>query len=243
MSRMCLNNSKNSGGKDEADKEPNFYEMTGLTNSAASTGSGANSSGIPNKMYPPGAAGASDYDYHDGHGHLYNSNYELSHGGALGHPQYVPSQSLGADQQPPFHPYGGGASSNQAAGGSYPEEGYSNFPPNYPHAPSSAWPSPNYPSAAFAYQQGFYSPYGPPSQYFSSAVTPPVSEERPVNNFHPNTQAGWSEEGGQHPFPGYTGQGQQPVHPNNVLSQQPDSSSEPQQGHSWFRDTDHQGLR
>jgi len=243
MSRRGSSSSKNSGGKDEADKEPNFYEMTGLTNSAASTGSGANSSGILNQLYPPGAAGASGYDYHDGHGHLYNSNYELSHGGALGHPQYVPSQYLGADQQPPFHPYGGGGSSNQAAGGSYPEEGYSNFPPNYPHAPSSAWPSPNYPSAAFAYQQGFYSPYGPPSQYFSSAVTPPVSEERPVNSSHPNTQAGWSEEGGQHPFPGYTGQGQQPVHPNNVLSQQPDSSSEPQQGHSWFRDTDHQGLR
>jgi len=240
MSRRGSSSSKNSGGKDEADKEPNFYEMTGLTNSTTSAGSGANNStGIPSQLYPPSATGGNGYDYHDGHGHLYNSNYDLTHGGTIAPHQYVQSQSLGADQQPPFHPYAVGGASSQAAGGNFPDD-YSNYPPNY-HGPSGSWPTQNYPSA-FSYQQGFYNPYGPPSQYFSSAATPPVSEDRPLNTVHSSGQAAWSEEG-QNQFTGYTGQAQ-PLHPGGgAAPQQPDSTPEPQQGHGWFRDAEHQGLR
>jgi len=101
MSRRGSSSSKNSGGKDEADKEPNFYEMTSLANStAASTGSGANNSlRTPSQLYPLSAAGAGSYDNHDGQGHLYDSNYNLTHGGTIGHHHYVPSQPLGAEPQ------------------------------------------------------------------------------------------------------------------------------------------------
>eukprot|EP00555_Chaetoceros_dichaeta_P004808 CAMPEP_0198255386 /NCGR_PEP_ID=MMETSP1447-20131203/5520_1 /TAXON_ID=420782 /ORGANISM="Chaetoceros dichaeta, Strain CCMP1751" /LENGTH=147 /DNA_ID=CAMNT_0043941745 /DNA_START=91 /DNA_END=531 /DNA_ORIENTATION=+ len=38
MSRRGSSSSKNSGGKDETDKEPNFYEMIGKTSITSSTG-------------------------------------------------------------------------------------------------------------------------------------------------------------------------------------------------------------
>jgi len=100
MSRRGSSSSKNSGGKDEADKEPNFYEMTRLANTTASTGSGANNSlRIPSQLHPLSAAGAGSYDNHDGQGHLYDSNYNLTHGGTISHHRYVPSQPLGAEPQ------------------------------------------------------------------------------------------------------------------------------------------------
>jgi len=84
MSRRGSSSSKNSGGKDEADKEPNFYEITGLTKSTASRESCANiSSRIPCQLHPIIATGDGGYGHHYGHGHFYDSNYKLPHGGAI----------------------------------------------------------------------------------------------------------------------------------------------------------------
>jgi len=232
MSRRGSSSSKNSGGKDEADKEPNFYEMTGLSNSAMSTRSVPNNStGVPSQLYAASAAPPIGYDYHDGH--LYSSSYDRTHGSAIPPHQYPPSQSMGVDQPPSFHHYMGPGS--QTSGGALSED-YSNYPSNFNYPATGSWSNPNYPAAAFAYQQSFYNPYGPPSQYLSQVVSNPVSEDRPLNR---SAQVGWSEEG-QHHFSGFSGQS---LHPGASLSQQGDSNPDAQQGHGWYRDTDHQGLR
>jgi len=100
MSRKGSSSAKDSGGKDGADKEPNFSEMKRLANSPTLTGSGANNpSRIPSQPYPLSATGASSHDDHDGHGHFYDSNYNLTHGCTIGPHHYASLQSFGAEPQ------------------------------------------------------------------------------------------------------------------------------------------------
>jgi len=166
---------------DKKEEEPDFSKAAYSENGDASTG-------IPSQQHPSNSAGGNGYGYHDGHQHLYNGYYDPTNGGAIAPHQYIQSQYLGVEQQPPFRPYVGGAANGE--GGNFAED-YPKYPPNY-QGPSGLWPTANYPSAMFGHPLGFYTPHGPHAH--------PVSEEGPTNAYPvPVAQAAWSEEG-QHPY-------------------------------------------
>lgn len=251
MSRRGSSSSK--GGKnDEADKEPNFYEMTGLTSSSNSIGQGANSSS--SGLYNSNTATAQQgYDFHEGHGPLYGGGGDPSGPSFMGNPHHYPSpQSLMSERPPHFNPI---MRLPGPQGSAHPPDDYSSFPPNSGFPPNMPGPwSSLYPNSSIDYPPNYYNHYGgggggggggKPSSHFFPQGGPPEDPSLSGAGQPGSSSAhmsSWSEEGqhfsgGQRPPPPQSSF--PPPHPDATESSHPNDdtqdSQQSRQGKDWYR--------